>query len=100
MATSPKRKPRTSRQQRSYLWFTLIYTLSFVVAAYVIFRQSEEIQFYTTYIEEHGKQDEPNNADKSKLEHRDNVRKSSNDRKVMAISILGERNSGTTWMYE
>lgn len=54
------------------------------------------MQFYIKNIEAYGKS--PKAEDNSSI--LDASRKNSNDHRVKAVSILGERNSGTTWIYE
>lgn len=74
----------------------LLCILSFIVAIFVVSEQISITQFCMKYIETYG--NDPKSGDNhSKLDSSD---KESNHQRVKSISILGERNSGTTWIYE
>jgi hypothetical protein len=71
---------------------------------YIITEQIDDTELYMEYIKEYGKAAKTN--DRDELANASGNRKNNgskdgnNDYSVKAISILGERNSGTTWMYE
>lgn len=93
MAISPKKKTRAQKapsQSRPHLWLTAVCTVSFILAIYIISEQTDNTNIYMKYIETYGK------FPKAKEEEND----TSEQKTIKAVSILGERNSGTTWMYE
>jgi hypothetical protein len=98
MATSPKKKLSQRFMMRHspsfYIAYAVLITLCTLISAFIIVDQQkilkEFMEFYTTR--------EPNvyvqNGDTK------GVRTAASSAFVKAVSILGERNSGTTWMYE
>jgi hypothetical protein len=77
-----------------YIAYAVLITLCTLISAFIIVDQQKNLkefmEFYTTR--------EPNvyvqNGDTK------GVRTAASSAFVKAVSILGERNSGTTWMYE
>jgi len=105
MATSPKKKTSQtiiSRTKRRYFGLTLLFTITLILAIYVMTQQTKSTEVYRKYIEVYGKI-QKNDEEINKFMFRGdekNKTRSENKEQVKSISILGERNSGTTWMYE
>lgn len=87
-----------SKEKRHPFCLLLLCTLSLILTIYVVSEQIGYTQFYMKYIDTYGKAPKPE-------DNRTNLDSSANDsginsQRIKSISILGERNSGTTWIYE
>lgn len=97
MPASPKRRskqgaillnPKDSPSCKASSAF-LIIGLCIIFSAFVIAYQSEKLQLFVNYKSSH------------EVKYRgEDEKRDTNAAEIKAISILGERNSGTTWMYE
>lgn len=97
MATSPKKKSTNPKQKKhQYLFLMLLCILSFIVTIYVISEQISIAQTYVKYIESYRNVSKPED-NRTEINSKNSER---SEKRVKSISILGERNSGTTWIYE
>jgi hypothetical protein len=97
MPASPKRRskqgaillnPKDSPSCKASSAF-LIIGLCIIFSAFVIAYQSEKLQLFVNYKSSH------------EVKYRgEDEKRDTNAAEIKAISILGERNTGTTWMYE
>lgn len=128
MAISPKKKnirihtlPSYQYLQISYhrsnvLFCVTICTLCLIVSAFLFFDQIEKTKIYFKYIDTYGKVPDSedlffaNSQNKNNLYSQTDINTTTTSQeinllneeeyKVNAVSILGERNSGTNWIYE
>mmetsp|Transcript_26192 Transcript_26192/g.29935 ORF Transcript_26192/g.29935 Transcript_26192/m.29935 type:complete len:348 (-) Transcript_26192:220-1263(-) len=99
MASSPKRKQSLKKSKRNFhLGLVFVYTLSILVAMFFLLEQKENIPLYSKYIKTFGKVAKTDGDVISNI--RSDVKKIEHINEIKVISILGERNTGTTWMYE
>lgn len=107
MASSPKRKAKTFRSliNRPKWCLNFVCALSLIVAIFIVAEQTGNTQIYSTYIEAYGyvkPKDGKISIRDSEYNGMNHDNESNSEKKfaIKAVSILGERNSGTTWMYE
>ncbi len=108
MASSPKRKAKSIRGLLNHPKWCLYFVcaLSLILAIFILAEQTGNTKIYSKYIEAYGyakpKDGKSDSVSDSKYSSSKNDSESNSEKKfaIKAVSILGERNSGTTWMYE